>query len=67
MPLFDADAGDNKAVVDRRLRPRFYHLGTYFKHRSFSCRYIRRDIVCKHDIISVQHAHCGLVGLDCKK
>jgi len=27
---------------------------------------IRRDIMCKHDVINIQHAHCGLVGPDCK-
>ena len=52
----------NVAVVDRRLRPRCRHLGSYFKHISFSCRYICRDIV-----INILHAHCGLVGPDCKK
>jgi len=32
----------NKAVVDRRLRPRW----SYLKHTSYSRRYIRRDIMC---------------------
>ena len=56
-----------KAGVDRRLRPRCCHLWSYFKHTSFSCRCICRDIVCKRDVINIQHAHCGLVGPDCKK
>ena len=43
----------NKAVTDRRLRPRCCHLDSYFKHTSFSCRYIRRDIMCKHDVIKI--------------
>jgi len=30
----------------------------------FSCRYIRRDIMCKHDVMNIQHAHCGIVGPD---
>ena len=25
------------------------------------------DITCKHDVIDIQHDHCGLVGSDCKK
>jgi len=29
--------------------------------------YIRRDIMCKHDVINIQHAHCGRVGSDRKK
>ena len=40
----------NKAVIDRRLRSRCCHLGSYFKHTSFSCRCIRRDIMRKHDV-----------------
>ena len=36
----------------------------YFKHTSFTCQYIRRDITCKHDAINIHHAHCGLVGPD---
>ena len=28
---------------------------------------IRRDIMCKHDVINIQRAHCSLVGPDCKK
>jgi len=40
--------------------------GNYVKHTSFSCCHIRRDIMCKHDVINIQHAHCGLVGSDCK-
>jgi len=39
--------------------------GGYFKHTSFSCRYVRRNIMCM--IINIQHAHCGLVGSDCKQ
>ena len=57
----------NRTVIDRRLRPRCCHLWSYFKHASFSCRYTRVDITCKHDVINIQHAHCGLVGHDCKK
>ena len=45
----------NKAVID-------CHLCCYIKHTSFLCRYIRRDIMCKHDIINIQHSHCSLVG-----
>ena len=26
--------------------------------------YIRKDIMCKHDVINIQHAHCDLVGPD---
>ena len=36
----------NKAVIDRRLRPRCCHAWSYFKHTSISRRYIRRDIMC---------------------
>jgi len=25
----------------------------------------RRDMMCKHDVINIQHALCGLVGTDC--
>jgi len=25
------------------------------------------SIMCKHDVISIQQAHCGLVGPDCNK
>jgi len=39
------------------------HLWSYFKHTSFSCRHISRDIMCKHDVINIQHAHCSP---DCK-
>jgi len=56
-----------KAVIDRRLRPLCCYLWGYFKHTSFSCRYIRMDIVCKHDVMNIQHTHYGLVGPDCKK
>ena len=47
--------------MTRRLCPRCCHPGSYFKHTPFLCRYIRRDIMCKHDVINSQHAHCGLV------
>ena len=62
---------ETRQVIDRRLRPPpcVPHVGGYFKHASFSCRYIRRDIVCimcRHDVINIQHAHCGLVGPDCR-
>ena len=52
----------NKAVIDRTLRPLYCHLWSYFKHTSLSCRYIHRDIMCKHDDMNIQHAHRGLVG-----
>ena len=26
--------------------------------------YVGRDITCKHDVVNIQHAHCGLVGPD---
>jgi len=55
---------DNKTVIDRRLRPRCCRMWSYFKRTSVSCRYIRRDIMCKHDVMNIQHAHCGLVGPD---
>jgi len=54
----------NKAVTDRRLCPPPLPTGGYFKHTSFSCRYICRAIMCKHDVIHIQHAHCGLIGPD---
>jgi len=57
----------NKAVIDLRLRPRCFHLESYFQQTSFPCCYIRRDTACKHDVINIQHAHCGLAGSDCKK
>ena len=31
---------------------------------SVSCCYINRDIMCKHDVMAIQHAHCDLVGHD---
>jgi len=55
---------NDKAVTDCRLRPQCYHLQSYFKYTSFSCRFIRRDIMCKHVAMNIQHAHCGLVGQD---
>ena len=39
----------------------------YVKHTSYSFHYICRDITCKHDVMNIQHAHCGPVGPDCKK
>ena len=63
----DDDDNNNKAVIDRRLRPRCCHLGSYFQHMPFSCCYVHRDIMCKRDVINIQHTHCGLVGPDCKK
>jgi len=47
----------NKAVIDCRLFPRCCQLESYFKHTSFSCRYICMDIMCKHDVINIQHTH----------
>jgi len=29
--------------------------------------HIRRDIVCRHDVINIQYAHRDLEGADCKK
>jgi len=57
----------NKAVIDSRFHPRCCQLESYFKYTSFSCHYICKDILCKHDIINIQHAYCSLVGPDCKK
>ena len=37
--------------------PRCCHLESYFKHTSFSCRYMSRDIMCKHDVMNIHHAH----------
>ena len=54
----------NKAVIDGRLCHKCCHLWSYFKQTSFSCRNICRDIVCKHDVMNIQHARCGLVGPD---
>jgi len=45
---------DNKTVIDRRLRPRCCRMWSYFKRTSVSCRYIRRDIMCKHDVMNIQ-------------
>ena len=42
----------NKAVIDRRLRPRCCHLESYFKHTSFSYHYIHRDITPAADVPS---------------
>ena len=60
-PTRRASTPRNKAVTDCRLRPRCCHLLSYFKRTSFYCRYKRRDIICKHDIMTIQHTHCGLV------
>jgi len=57
----------NKAVTDHRLHPSGV-TRSYLKHiMSFSCRYICWDIMCKHDVINIQHTHCCLAGPDCKK
>jgi len=58
-----------EAVIDRRrLRHRCFHLGGgTLGTRRFRCRYIGRDIICEHDVMNIQHAHCGPVGPDCKK
>jgi len=51
----------NKAVIDRRLRPRCCHLGSYTSFCHFLVAIVTcRDIMCKHDVINTQHAHCGL-------
>ena len=63
MSVLSTEQVDNKEVIDRRLRPRCCHLGSYFKHKSFSCRYMRRDIMRKHDVTNIQHTHCSPVGL----
>jgi len=44
--------------------PQCCHLWSYFKRTSYSCRYIRRDIMCKHDVMNIQHTHFGLVDPD---
>ena len=45
----------NKAVTDHRLHPSGV-TRSYLKHiMSFSCRYICWDIMCKHDVINIQH------------
>jgi len=54
----------NKAVMDRRLRPWYATCSVELLCTSISCRYMRTDIMCKHDIMNIQHAHCGLVGPD---
>jgi len=42
--------------------PQCCHLESfYFKHRSFSCHYICKDIMCKH-VINIQHALCSVVA-----
>ena len=40
--------------------------GGQFKHTSFLSLHTQEqwNIICKHDMINIQHAHCGLVGLD---
>ena len=65
--LQDHHHHNNKAVIDCRLCPRCCHMKSYLMHMSFSCRYICRNIMCKHDIINIQHVHCGLVGPGRKK
>jgi len=30
----------------------------------FVGHYMHRDIICKHDVMNIQYAHCGLVGPD---
>ena len=59
-PNSKTNSAFNKGVIDRGLRPWCCHLGSYFKHAQFFCRYIRRNITCKDDVINIQHAHCGL-------
>ena len=44
----------NKAVIDCRLCPLCCHTWSYFKRMSFYCRYIHRDIICKHDVMNIQ-------------
>jgi len=41
--------------------------GVILSTRHFLVAIYRMDITCKHDIVFIQHAHCGLVGPDCKK
>jgi len=67
---FKAKAKDSKFVLEDTSRPRTKAKdnNTDFKHTLFSYRYIvHRDNTCKHDVINIQHAYCGLVGSDCKK
>ena len=54
------------AVIDRRLRPLCCHLGVTLSTCHFLVT-IRRNVMCKHDVITIQHAHCGLEGSDCNK
>ena len=52
--------GHNKAVIERRLRPRCCHPESYSRHACFSTLYIRSlEIMYKHDVINI---HCGLVA-----
>jgi len=48
----------NKAIIDRRLRPPVLP-PVELLCTSISCRYMRTDIMCKHDVMNIQHAHCG--------
>jgi len=41
--------------------------GVTFSSRHFLVPIIRPGVMCKHDVIYIQHARCGLVGPDCKK
>jgi len=41
--------------------------GVTLSTRHFLVPIIRRDVMCKHDLIYIQHARYGLVGPDCKK
>jgi len=55
----------NKAVIDRRLRPCAASRGVV----TLSTRHSRvavyaGDIMCIHDVMNIQHVHCGLVGSD---
>ena len=36
--------------------PYVHMLTTVVEHTTFACRYIRRDIMCKHDVMNIQHA-----------
>ena len=49
-------AKTNWAVTERRLCPRCCHLGSYFYCASFTYHCIRWGIMCKHDIMNIQHS-----------
>ena len=49
-------AKTNWAVTERRLCPWCCHLGSYFYCASFTYHYIRWGIMCKHDIMNIQHS-----------